>query len=61
VNSSHPNTTGYQFSREFSLTEGAVRGTHGHLGSGGRDQRVFVVAIRPDVCLRFMVDLVLVA
>ena len=31
--------------REFSLTEGAARGTRGHLGPGGRDQRVFVAGI----------------
>ena len=34
VGSSHLNTTGYQFCREFSLTEGAARGTRGHLGLG---------------------------
>src|SRR5262249_36126142 len=38
----HSNTTGYQAAREFSLTEGAARGTHGHLGPGGRDRRGFV-------------------
>jgi hypothetical protein len=33
-------TAGYHpFRREFSLTEGAARGTRGHLGPGGRDQR----------------------
>jgi hypothetical protein len=35
----------YQFAREFSLTEGAARGTRGHLGAGGGDQRVFVTGI----------------
>jgi hypothetical protein len=30
-NSSHSNTTVYQFRREFSLTEGSVRGTRGCL------------------------------
>ena len=38
-------TAGYQFAREFSLTEGAARGTRGHLGPGGRDQRGFVEGI----------------
>ena len=39
-------TAGYtQFRREFSLTEGAARGTRGHLGPGGRDQRGFVAGI----------------
>src|SRR5262249_30055576 len=41
-NSSFLNTTVYQFRREFSLTEGAARGTRGHLGPGGRDQRGLV-------------------
>jgi hypothetical protein len=45
ANSSHLNATGYQFAREFSLTEGAARGTRGHLGPGGRDQRGFVAVI----------------
>jgi hypothetical protein len=45
ANSSHLNTTGYQFRREFSLTEGAARGTRGHLGPGGRDQCGFVAGI----------------
>jgi hypothetical protein len=31
--------------REFSLTEGAARGTRGHLGPGGRDQLGFVEGI----------------
>jgi hypothetical protein len=42
LNPSHLNTTGYQFGREFSLTEDAARRTRGHLGCGGRDQRGFV-------------------
>ena len=36
------NTTGYQLCSEFSPTERAARGTRGHLGLGGRDQRGFV-------------------
>ena len=44
-NSSHPNTTGHQFARGFSPTEGAAQGTSGHLGPGGRDQRGFVAVI----------------
>jgi hypothetical protein len=39
-------TAGYHLlAREFSLTEGAARGTRGHLGPGGRDQRGFVAVI----------------
>ena len=35
--------TGYHpLAREFSLIDGAARGTRGHLGPGGRDQRGFV-------------------
>ena len=37
---------GYQPARrEFSLTEGAARGTRSHLGPGGRDQRGFAPGI----------------
>jgi hypothetical protein len=39
-------TAGYHpLAREFSLTEGAARGTHDHLGVGDRDQRGFVAVI----------------
>jgi len=42
ANSSHRNTMGYQFRRDFSLAEGAARGTCGHLVPGGRAQHGFV-------------------
>jgi hypothetical protein len=35
----------HPITREFSLTEGAARGTRGRLGPGGRDQRGFVAVI----------------
>jgi hypothetical protein len=39
-------TAGYHsVAREFSLTEGAARGTRGHLGPGGHDQGGFVEGI----------------
>jgi hypothetical protein len=41
-NSSHPNTTGYQFPREFSLTEGSAPGTRGSSGSECCDPRGFM-------------------
>ena len=50
ADSSHPNTTGYQFRGEFSATEGCSPGTGGRLGPGGRDQRGFVEGIMvPDL------------
>lgn len=33
-NSSHPDTAGYQLSREFSLAEGAEPETRGYSGAG---------------------------
>jgi hypothetical protein len=42
ANSSHPNTTGYQFRREFGMTEGSAPGTRGCPAAGRSDQRRFV-------------------
>jgi len=46
TNSSYPNTTGYQYPREFSLTEGSAPGTRGCLEAGCRYQRRFVAGDR---------------
>jgi hypothetical protein len=42
ANSSHLNTSDYQFRREFSLTEGSAPGTRGYPEAGFRYRRGFV-------------------
>lgn len=45
ANSSHPNTTGYQFPRGFSGTEGSSSGTCDFPGIGRRNRRRFPVGM----------------